>query len=275
MPWRKSVTPQPLPLTVRSPNVQAPEVLQPGAAGAVPVGAADVWALGVLTFKVLVGTFPFPHTARDDLTNAIEQHDVRVPRFLSVVAASFIQQALTRNAAVRPPISTLARHPWLVSRGSVVPVDLSAPEWRSLGVAPADGSGALELLSCPQGIDQAQYDGLRRVRFNRGGFHSPDIAATGPISLTPHCSFSRCALPGSLPMLCPRYPALRVVFHAGSGCAETTAHPWQRPWQTPRARRVMAAAPYTLMDTVAWRRMKPASWCGSAPFLPCCLPFVV
>lgn len=171
--------------------LQAPEVLS---GTPLPSPANDVWALGILTFKILVGSFPFACSSTGNLLATIESTDVRVPRFLSVVAASFIQRALERVPAERPSIPELRRHPWLLSRGSIVPVDLAAPAWQHLGVAPLDGSGSLELLDCPQGIDQAQYDGLSRVRFKRGGFHAPNIALTGPLCLTPHCSFSRCAL---------------------------------------------------------------------------------
>jgi Protein kinase domain len=161
--------------------------------------AVDVWSLGVFTYRVLIGAMPFPHGAPTSALPAAavsasaalsggaspqRASGMRVPRYLSTLAASFIQTALALDPAARPTAASLLRHPWLASCGCIVPVDLAAPEWAGLRVAPEGAppgrcGSASELLPCPQGVDQAQYDGLYRPRFQRAGFHPADIAASG------------------------------------------------------------------------------------------------
>jgi serine/threonine protein kinase len=140
----------------------------------------DIWAVGILTFCVLTGTYPFTYTSIQDLMARLHRHDLRIPRYLSTVAASFMQRALEYDADERPSALSLLQHPWLKCLGCIVPVNLNTLQWKHLRVAPEDGLGVLELLECPQGLDQAQYDGLCRLRFHNSGFHPANIATSGP-----------------------------------------------------------------------------------------------
>lgn len=169
--------------------------------------AVDIWALGVFTFRVLTGSMPFAFTTVRNLLLELPQRraGLKVPRYLSLLAASFMHTSLSDAAAARPTAAQLLAHPWIVSCGSTVPADLSAPQWGPLRAPPppprsgalcSSGEGSLlqavashELLQCPQGLDQAQYDGLCRPRFARQGFYPPDVnapAATVPDAAAPH-----------------------------------------------------------------------------------------
>ena len=63
--------------------------------------AVDWWALGILTYEMLVGRPPFEGDNEDQLFNNVMEKPVRYPRGLSPQATSLLQQLLKKNPSKR------------------------------------------------------------------------------------------------------------------------------------------------------------------------------
>jgi len=73
----------------------------------------DVWAVGVLTYELLVGTAPFEKSTRPATYENIMGGEPEFPACMSKAARSFIKAALCKNPAKRASIKELLEHPWL------------------------------------------------------------------------------------------------------------------------------------------------------------------
>eukprot|EP00873_Tetraselmis_striata_P017862 jgi/Tetstr1/438126/TSEL_002852.t1 len=92
-----------------SPYYVAPEVLT----RQLYSPSCDVWATGILVYKMLCGRVPFPNEEK------IKQNQLRfydeVWASVSADAKSFIAACLTKDHKTRASVADLVRHPWLAS----------------------------------------------------------------------------------------------------------------------------------------------------------------
>lgn len=72
-----------------------------------------MWALGVLLFAMLTGTFPFRGISEQDLYYKIQRGNFKVPDFVSKDAKSLIMRLLTVDYKKRMTSKELVRDAWL------------------------------------------------------------------------------------------------------------------------------------------------------------------
>jgi len=77
----------------------------------------DVWAVGVLTYVLLVGRHPFKRGSMQEIRNAVlafkGRSSLDLPAHLSAEAASFITTCLHTSPLNRPPVVELLNHAWI------------------------------------------------------------------------------------------------------------------------------------------------------------------
>ena len=95
-----------------TPSYMSPEiVLRKEYAGQ----AADMWALGVLLFALLSGTFPFRGLSDKELYAKITKGLFNVPHCISPLAKGLIQSLLSVDPAKRPTCSEILQHAWVTN----------------------------------------------------------------------------------------------------------------------------------------------------------------
>jgi serine/threonine protein kinase len=62
---------------------------------------SDVWSLGVLTFAILTGSYPFKAETERDLYQKIGKGVFNVPDYISPLGKAFIKRMLTLDPAKR------------------------------------------------------------------------------------------------------------------------------------------------------------------------------
>lgn len=103
----------PLTKAVGTLHYAAPEVIKSGKSYN---GGADVWSLGVTTFVMLGGCFPFYSKDRRKIAEMIMYSSVDFDSdwdLISKTAKDFIKQCMCKNPSKRPNVSQLMQHPWL------------------------------------------------------------------------------------------------------------------------------------------------------------------
>lgn len=81
-------------------------------------GKLDNWAVGVLSFELLVGKPPFESHTFSETLSAIKAGDVSIPSFLSVEASQFLSGLLVVDPQKRTPLSQALRHPFITKHFS-------------------------------------------------------------------------------------------------------------------------------------------------------------
>lgn len=77
---------------------------------------ADVWSLGVLTFRLLMGRLPFYSSDCNGLLSKIQSFSFEtIENFntISTQAQSFLKKALEKNPSKRASIKELQQHEWI------------------------------------------------------------------------------------------------------------------------------------------------------------------
>ncbi|KAG0677827.1 spindle assembly checkpoint kinase [Kluyveromyces marxianus] len=83
----------------------------------------DVWALGVLTYELLVGSPPFEEDTKEMTYRRILRCDIRFPPHVSPQARDLIGKLLQFEPTNRIPLSEVKSHTWITS---------NKPSWSSL-----------------------------------------------------------------------------------------------------------------------------------------------
>ncbi|KAG1671714.1 hypothetical protein FOA52_007506 [Chlamydomonas sp. UWO 241] len=73
----------------------------------------DTWAVGVLTYELLVGFPPFNDKQRAAIEHKIRQDTPRFPSTMTELVRNFILKTLQKDALERPTIHELLTHPWI------------------------------------------------------------------------------------------------------------------------------------------------------------------
>ncbi|PNW75054.1 hypothetical protein CHLRE_12g498650v5 [Chlamydomonas reinhardtii] len=73
----------------------------------------DAWAVGVLTYELLVGFPPFFDQSRTSTEERINHSMPAFPAGMSEEAKAFVSSALSKHAAERPTILEMLHHPWI------------------------------------------------------------------------------------------------------------------------------------------------------------------
>ena len=74
---------------------------------------ADIWALGVLLFTFLCGSFPFKAPQDRELYRKIQRGHCVIPQFVSAGARNLILKMLTVEPAKRPSCCQILQDAWL------------------------------------------------------------------------------------------------------------------------------------------------------------------
>ncbi|SCU80739.1 LAME_0B04390g1_1 [Lachancea meyersii CBS 8951] len=74
---------------------------------------ADVWALGVLAFELLVGNPPFEESSKELTYRRILKRDLLFPDHVSVPARDLISRLLAYEPNSRIPLKDVKNHPWI------------------------------------------------------------------------------------------------------------------------------------------------------------------
>ncbi|KAF8283265.1 hypothetical protein TcYC6_0024000 [Trypanosoma cruzi] len=75
---------------------------------------ADVWALGILTYRMLCGNLPFEHLSAWELCARITRGSVQYPTHLSMEAQNFMESLLCVDEASRLSCEEALKHPFIV-----------------------------------------------------------------------------------------------------------------------------------------------------------------
>ncbi|OMJ82128.1 hypothetical protein SteCoe_17246 [Stentor coeruleus] len=78
-------------------------------------GPSDIWALGVIFFTLLTGTYPFKASSDAELYKKIIKAHIKVPEFVSNEASRLLCRMLRSEPKSRPSIKSLIKDPWLSS----------------------------------------------------------------------------------------------------------------------------------------------------------------
>ncbi|CAK0825522.1 unnamed protein product [Prorocentrum cordatum] len=98
-----------------TPSYMAPEIVR----GELYSGfAADMWALGVLLFALLVGSMPFTARTEVQLYAKIRRGGFAVPESLAVLPSRIVKAAMRPDPASRPSAAAVLRHSWLAGAGA-------------------------------------------------------------------------------------------------------------------------------------------------------------
>lgn len=72
----------------------------------------DIWALGILTYEMILGTTPFYHENNSRMLSKIVSNDPEFPPGLDIRIVDFIQKMLTKDQHKRPKFSEMMSHPF-------------------------------------------------------------------------------------------------------------------------------------------------------------------
>lgn len=74
----------------------------------------DVWALGVLTYELLVGAPPFEESSKELTYKRILKREIRFPQHVPIQAQNLISRLMEYDPALRIPLSEVKKHPWIL-----------------------------------------------------------------------------------------------------------------------------------------------------------------
>eukprot|EP00824_Muranothrix_gubernata_P006439 TRINITY_DN1827_c0_g1_i3.p1 TRINITY_DN1827_c0_g1~~TRINITY_DN1827_c0_g1_i3.p1 ORF type:complete len:233 (+),score=8.30 TRINITY_DN1827_c0_g1_i3:33-701(+) len=81
---------------------------------------ADVWALGVLLFAMLCGTFPFKGSTDKELYSRINAGNVNIPSHVSPLASALLLRIFVVDASQRITACQILQDPWFSNSEKIV-----------------------------------------------------------------------------------------------------------------------------------------------------------
>jgi len=157
------------PLTSSKLFCQAPEQLEPLS---VPSAAADVWAIGILSYFLLLGNSPFePSKGVTNPSNNLAFKNARyvfmpteVWRHISTEAKSFIALCLEKEPEKRPDAKTLLDMPWMrmartCAEGASLPMVLPEKQPDAKDVEAIPGMSTIDTASASTPRSRLSFDG--------------------------------------------------------------------------------------------------------------------
>ena len=72
----------------------------------------DIWALGILTYEMILGTTPFYHDNKSRMLSKIVSNEPEFPPGLDIRIIDFIQKMLTKDFRKRPTFGEMKSHPF-------------------------------------------------------------------------------------------------------------------------------------------------------------------
>ncbi|CAD8196306.1 unnamed protein product [Paramecium pentaurelia] len=97
--------------------------------------SVDIWAMGIILYKMLFGKVPFNGKSQQDIVTSIINKDLTLPpNNFSEEVINLITQMLERNHEQRPRITDVEYHPWVNS-------DIRTPQQKQMLLQiPSDGN---------------------------------------------------------------------------------------------------------------------------------------
>ena len=95
-----------------TPSYMAPEIMSRKEYFGPPV---DIWAAGVLLYKLLTGSFPFRASTDKELCKQIIRGHYIIPDYISIAAKHIICKMLSLDPSKRPNAGELLKEPWFRS----------------------------------------------------------------------------------------------------------------------------------------------------------------
>ena len=93
-----------------TPSYMAPEIVKRDYYDGYKV---DIWALGVILYKILAGDFPFGHEEDLDLERKILKASFEFPANFPIKCKDIVNKCLTVDPSKRITIKDIQNHPWL------------------------------------------------------------------------------------------------------------------------------------------------------------------
>jgi tRNA A-37 threonylcarbamoyl transferase component Bud32 len=93
-----------------TPSYMAPEIVR-----RIPYDgkATDVWALGVVLYRILTGYFPFRAATEEELFAKIVTGQFEIPKFVSISAKGLLERIFCVDPLKRPLVSELLQSEWM------------------------------------------------------------------------------------------------------------------------------------------------------------------
>ena len=77
---------------------------------------ADVWALGVCLYTMIVGNRPFEGTTESETKDLICNNEPEIPYYLSDSVQILLKSLLNKDPSLRPSTLEILEHPWLENK---------------------------------------------------------------------------------------------------------------------------------------------------------------
>eukprot|EP00116_Pleurobrachia_bachei_P018826 sb/3479088/ len=74
----------------------------------------DIWCVGILVYEFLVGKAPFELESTHATLENIKTCKYEIPEYVNREAADLISKILVVDAKLRPTLSDILSHPWIV-----------------------------------------------------------------------------------------------------------------------------------------------------------------
>ncbi|XP_037817983.1 tribbles [Lucilia sericata] len=120
---------------------------------------ADMWALGVILYTMLVGQYPFFEKGNSNLITIIRQCFVQLPGHLSRSARWLLLSLLRKNISDRVPIEHIFLSPWLKEQKPFhmyIPVDVAIPDDEDDCLSDNDAMDCMDIVE-DDGVQPLDY----------------------------------------------------------------------------------------------------------------------
>ncbi|DBB03503.1 TPA: hypothetical protein ACH3X3_010855 [Trebouxia sp. C0006] len=123
--------------------------------------AADVWAVGILTYELLIGGPAFEADTKEGTFKLIESGEPFHPRHLSESSKDFMRKCLVKEEKKRATVAELQQHPWVTRFASQVAPAMFEEEEQEQEVSPLKAA-LEEAVSAAEAQGRSKQPGARR-----------------------------------------------------------------------------------------------------------------